>query len=72
MVQAVGNPLHHDPDIYPDPMEFKPFRFYELAEEEKARNASHKYDMISPSPEFLAWGLGKHAWYVISTSYFLN
>ncbi|PVF93220.1 cytochrome P450 [Serendipita vermifera] len=67
MVQAVGNPLHHDPEIYPDPMEFKPFRFYEMAEEEKARNASHKYDMITPSPEFLAWGLGKHAcpgrWY---------
>lgn len=66
-VAAVGNALHHDTDIYDDALEFKPFRFYELGEADRAAHTSHKYDMITPSHDYLAWGLGKHAcpgrWY---------
>jgi cytochrome P450 len=63
-VAAIGNPLHRDPDVYPDALEFKPFRFYELGEADRSVHMSHKYDMITPSADYLAWGLGKHAWYV--------
>jgi cytochrome P450 len=62
MVMAVGNPLHHDPNVYPDPTEFRPFRSLESIEAEGLPKSSHKYDMVTPSTEFLAWGLGKHAW----------
>ncbi|CAG8692751.1 2464_t:CDS:1, partial [Acaulospora colombiana] len=72
-VAAVGNALHQDPDVYADALEFRPFRFYELGEAERAVHTSHKYDMITPSHDYLAWGLGKHAWYVqIHTVYKYN
>ncbi|KAG8809005.1 hypothetical protein FRC17_003657 [Serendipita sp. 399] len=67
MVFGIGNPVHHDPAVYDDPLEFKPFRFYELAQAEATGKRTKQYDMISPSPQFLAWGLGRHAcpgrWY---------
>ncbi|KAG8859852.1 hypothetical protein FRC20_011759 [Serendipita sp. 405] len=67
MALAIGNPVHHDSDVYEDPLEFKPFRFSERAQAEALGKGSKKYDMITPSPQFLAWGLGRHAcpgrWY---------
>ncbi|PVF91047.1 cytochrome P450 [Serendipita vermifera] len=61
MVMAVGNPLHHDPEVYPNPYEFRPFRSLEQVETEGLPKSSRKYDMATPSAQFMAWGLGKHA-----------
>jgi cytochrome P450 len=62
-IQAIGNPLHQDPEFYPDPLEFKPFRFYDLMKKEE--KGSKKFELVTPSEEYLAWGRGKHAWCVL-------
>ncbi|KAI0130467.1 cytochrome P450 [Xylariales sp. AK1849] len=63
VVCAPSYPVFHDPDIYPDPETFKPFRFAEkrsAAEEgtyvERARQA-----WATTSTEYTAFGHGRHA-----------
>jgi cytochrome P450 len=59
---TVGVPqwaLHHDPAIYSDPYIYNPLRFYN-----QRANSHQEQDtrsLVSASPEFLAWGLGRHA-----------
>ena len=65
MVQAMMTPMHQDVDLYPEPLEFKPGRFYELARAEGPGTevpTANKYDMVTPSGTYLTWGLGRHAW----------
>lgn len=69
IIQAVANPLHHDSRFYPRPKEFLPWRYYELAQQE--HKGSKRYDSVTPSEEYLAWGRGKHAWYAHRLSYWL-
>ncbi|KZO94407.1 cytochrome P450 [Calocera viscosa TUFC12733] len=49
--------LHHDPQIYPNPFEFDPFRFSRKVEEGESvvKNA-----FTTASSEFLFWGGGSH------------
>jgi cytochrome P450 len=54
-------PIQHDPEIYPNPHEFDPFRFARLREE---IGAEAKYHAGNTSTEFLHFGHGQHAWYV--------
>ncbi|KIM21870.1 hypothetical protein M408DRAFT_333196 [Serendipita vermifera MAFF 305830] len=69
MIQAVATGVHRDPAYYSDPLEFKPWRFYELAQAEtlSTDRAATKYNMVGTSTTYLTWGLGKHAcpgrWY---------
>ncbi|KIM23342.1 hypothetical protein M408DRAFT_332370 [Serendipita vermifera MAFF 305830] len=71
MVQAVATGVHKDPAHYPEPLEFKPWRFYDLTQAEAKDTydprAAAKYDIVSTSPTYLTWGLGRHAcpgkWY---------
>jgi len=69
-LQAIGNPLHHDPEIYPEPLEFKPFRFYELMKKEE--KGSKRFNLVTPGEEYLAWGRGKHAWCVLLPFFLTN
>lgn len=66
-VTAVGNSVHHDPEVYQDAKEFKPWRSYDQTNAEGLGKDSKKYAAVTPSETFLAWGLGKHAcpgrWY---------
>ena len=72
-VAAPGYPVFRDPAIYPDPEEFKPFRF---AEKRAVTGADHSKDksnekstyierarqaFATTSPEFAAFGHGRHA-----------
>ncbi|KAH0555795.1 hypothetical protein GP486_006259 [Trichoglossum hirsutum] len=50
--------IHHDEDVYPQANEFIPFRFYDMAQAQESARKS----MVTTSPEFLAFGHGKHAW----------
>lgn len=58
--------LHHDPELYPDPNTYHPFRFYHrrkalpggLMGEQDAES------LVATTAENLTWGLGRHAWYV--------
>jgi cytochrome P450 len=65
LVQAMMTPIHHDASLYPEPLEFKPWRFYELARADGPDvevRTPNKYDMVTPSSTYLTWGLGRHAW----------
>ena len=62
--------VHRDEDKYPNAMEFKPWRFVDSAAEASAseknegENGAQQY--IATGPDYLAFGYGKHAWYVPS------
>lgn len=53
--------IHSDEENYESPSTFDPFRFHRLREK---LGESAGYQMITPNPEFIAFGLGKHAWLV--------
>lgn len=63
-VAILSWPILHDPELYPDPETFKPFRFSERREEadqqgllmEKARQT-----WISVTRQYTAFGTGRHA-----------
>ncbi|KAK7442539.1 hypothetical protein VKT23_016137 [Stygiomarasmius scandens] len=50
--------LHRDENNYEDPLQFKPFRFYDLRSGE---GESIKHQMITPTTEYFFFGAGKHA-----------
>ncbi|KAF5667237.1 cytochrome P450 monooxygenase [Fusarium heterosporum] len=57
-----GYTVHEDSDIYPDPKQYQPLRFYDARRNESdeyvkaARNA-----LPTATKDFLAWGLGRNA-----------
>ncbi|KAF5365279.1 hypothetical protein D9758_005352 [Tetrapyrgos nigripes] len=53
--------LHHDERYYEDPYEFRPFRFADMRAQE---GESIKHQMITPNPEYMFFGAGRHAWWV--------
>ncbi|KAF5365276.1 hypothetical protein D9758_005351 [Tetrapyrgos nigripes] len=53
--------LHHDERYYEDPYEFRPFRFADMRAQE---GESTKHQMITPNPEYMFFGAGRHAWWV--------
>ncbi|KZT50820.1 cytochrome P450 [Calocera cornea HHB12733] len=55
--------IHHDPEIYPDPEEFDPFRFSRKVEDGES---AVKHAFTTASSEFLLWGGGAHVWYFAS------
>lgn len=62
--------IHHDPEIYPSPVEYDAFRF-SRAREEASASAEDALDkmkktetMSTTSGDFLTFSHGRHAWYV--------
>ena len=62
MVQSATYPLHHDDAIYPSANTFDPFRFSRMRE---AEGESVKHQIVTTSNDNIAFGHGKHAWYVL-------
>ena len=60
IVAAIHGPINMDEEIYEDPLTFKPFRFAEARE--GADVSAAKFQMVTTSPQYLAFGHGKHAW----------
>ncbi|KAF8186872.1 cytochrome P450 [Mycena galopus ATCC 62051] len=57
----IGIPLlseHHDEANYPNAGVFDPFRFSRMREQE---GEGTRHQMVTPTPEFLSFGLGRHA-----------
>ena len=52
---------HHDEAIWPDPYTFDPYRAARLQESDGGGGDIKR--LVKASPDFLAWGYGKHAWY---------
>lgn len=77
LIQVAAAPMHMDAAYYPDPLEFKPWRYSEQAQKEANDGASKEatkkapgeYDMVVPTATNLSWGLGRHAcpgrWYAV-------
>ena len=51
--------VHFDGKLYPDPDEFKGFRFADLRGQE---DEELKHTAAAPSHEWMSFGYGKHAW----------
>jgi len=60
-------PIHVDEDIYPNAEEFDGYRFLKLREEGSNKGAKHQ--MVTASAELLSFGFGRHAWWVMPTSF---
>ena len=56
--------VHHDEKFYENANVFHPFRFAEMREEDSGA----KHQFTSTSIEYLPFGHGRHAWYVILIS----
>lgn len=68
IVATPSYPVFHDPAIYPEPEEFKPFRFAEKRDATGAAEADRssyvqraRQAFATTSPEFTAFGHGRHA-----------
>jgi cytochrome P450 len=72
-------PVHRDEDIYPDALQFKPFRFCtSMAEERPLDDYSEKVvgngknrgtSLVTTSSNFMAFSHGRHSWYVSLLSF---
>ncbi|KAL0057527.1 hypothetical protein AAF712_015830 [Marasmius tenuissimus] len=61
MIAISASVLHFDEDQYSNPFEFDGFRSYKQREEE---GESIKHQMVTPQTNYVALGVGKHAWWV--------
>ena len=52
--------LHHDPTIYSDPDTYRPLRFYNQKPDPHQEQDTRS--LVAATPEYLSWGLGRHAW----------
>jgi cytochrome P450 len=61
IVSIPASCTHTDERIYPNPNEFDGFRFSKLRKVEGG-TAKSKYQSVSPTSEYLPFGLGRHVW----------
>lgn len=61
--------IHHDDSLYENPDVFDPFRF---ADKSKEDGEVETHQFVATSPEYLAFGDGRHAWYVRLTDRHLS
>ena len=70
MVGLPMHSIHHDPNFYPHPEKYDAFRFSKMREKS---NGGKEHALTSISrPEFMAFGLGIHAWWVGECSFILD
>ena len=60
-VSAIAMPMHRDDEFYPDGEMFNPWRFSEMRDED---GEGLRHQMVSTGSDYIAFGHGKHAWYV--------
>ena len=58
-VSANMTTIHNDPEYYPAPDEFRPWRFSDMRE--KSAEEALKHQAVNTSTEFLPFGHGRHA-----------
>ena len=58
-ISANMTTIHNDPEYYPAPNEFRPWRFSDMRE--KSSEEALKHQAVNTSTEFLPFGHGRHA-----------
>ena len=51
--------IHNDPNIYPEPREFRPWRFSDMREH--SADDALKHQSVNTNVEYLTFGHGRHA-----------
>ena len=64
-VTVPGTAVQTDGKLHADSGEFDGFRFAKLREIEGDTTTASKYQSVSPSSEYLVYGLGRHSWWVL-------
>ena len=62
MVVGPQLPTHFNEEYFPNAQTFDPFRFSRMREQE---GEELKHQFVQTSTEFVAFGHGKRAWYVV-------
>lgn len=62
LVVAAAFATHTDERYYENPEVFEPFRFYDM----RTENDALRKQYVNTSREFITFGHGKHAWWVMS------
>jgi cytochrome P450 len=64
VIMSVALPMHRDSELYPDATTFDGFRFSDIRAETESEALKHQ--TVSLRPEYLLFGYGKHAWFVLN------
>ncbi|KAK3985449.1 putative cytochrome P450 E-class, group IV [Cladorrhinum sp. PSN332] len=59
-IEVPAEAIAHDPEIFPNPHEFQPWRFYELRANARGEQAA-QHQFVSIGPTVLTFGYGRHA-----------
>ena len=65
-ISAAMHSMHHDGELYANPDVFNPWRFADLRTQE---GEELKHQLVSTNSDYITFGHGKHAWYVISDNW---
>lgn len=65
-IVAAAYPLHRDETKYAAPDMFDPFRFSRMREKGNGEDVKHQF--VNTSTDYIPFGHGKRAWYVVTSS----